>query len=141
MIKCFLSHSSKDKDYVRVVASGLRKETRIFDEQTFEKGMSPSEEILKGLDDTSLFVLFLSDSALESDWVKEEMRLAKKKVEDGHLQRIYPIIIDDKITFTDPRVPSWMKEGFNIQPIRKPNVALRKINARLREIAFKTHPA
>ncbi|MCZ5158029.1 toll/interleukin-1 receptor domain-containing protein [Escherichia coli] len=79
MIKCFLSHSSKDKDYVRVVASGLRKETRIFDEQTFEKGMSPSEEILKGLDDTSLFVLFLSDSALESDWVKEEMRLAKKK--------------------------------------------------------------
>ncbi|MEQ5592920.1 toll/interleukin-1 receptor domain-containing protein [Escherichia coli] len=141
MIKCFLSHSSKDKDYVRVVASGLRKETRIFDEQTFEKGMSPSEEILKGLDDTSLFVLFLSDSALESDWVKEEMRLAKKKVEDGHLQRIYPIIIDDKITFTDPRVPSWMKEGFNIQPIRKPNVAIRKINARLREIAFKTHPA
>ncbi|WP_370546598.1 toll/interleukin-1 receptor domain-containing protein [Edwardsiella tarda] len=141
MIKCFLSHSSKDKDYVRLVASGLRKETRIFDEQTFEKGMSPSEEILKGLDDTSLFVLFLSDSALESDWVKEEMRLAKKKVDDGHLQRIYPIIIDEKITFSDSRIPSWMKEGFNIQPIRKPNVAIRKINARLREIAFKTHPA
>ncbi|HGK4782591.1 TPA: toll/interleukin-1 receptor domain-containing protein, partial [Enterobacter cloacae] len=113
MIKCFLSHSSKDKDYVRQVASGLRKETRIFDEQTFEKGMSPAEEIIKGLDDTSLFVLFLSDSALESKWVKEEMRLAKTKVDEGHLQRIYPIIIDDKITFSDERIPSWMKDGFN----------------------------
>ncbi|MFN1513077.1 TIR domain-containing protein [Vibrio owensii] len=140
MIKCFLSHSSKDKEYVRAVAAGLRKETRIFDEQTFEKGMSPSEEIISGLDDTSLFVLFLSDSALESEWVKEEIRLAKASVEQGKIQRIYPIIIDSKIDFTDERIPLWMKDGFNIQPIRKPKVAVRKINARLREIAFKTHP-
>jgi hypothetical protein len=140
MIKCFLSHSSKDKGYVRAVASGLRKETRIFDEQTFEKGMSPAEEIINGLDDTSLFVLFLSDSALESEWVKKEMRLAKAKVDEGDIQRIYPIIIDDKIDYTDERIPSWMKEGFNIQPIKKVQVAIRQINARLREIAFKTHP-
>ena len=141
MIKCFLSHSSKDKEYVRIVASGLRKETRIFDEQTFEKGMSPAEEIINGLDDTSLFVLFLSDSALESEWVKEEIKLAKTKVDEGNIQRIYPIIIDDKIDYTDTRIPSWMKDGFNIQPIKKAKVAIRKINARLREIAFKTHPA
>lgn len=141
MIKCFLSHSSLDKDYVRSVASGLRKETRIFDEQTFEKGMSPSEEILKGLDDSSLFVLFLSESALNSEWVKMEMDIAKDKVDSGQIHRIYPIIIDDKIDYTDPRIPKWMKDGFNIQPIKKPNVAIRKINARLREIAFKNHPS
>jgi len=140
MIKCFLSHSSKDKDYVRVVASGLRKETRIFDEQTFEKGMSPAEEIIQGLDNTSLFVLFLSDAALESEWVKEEIKLAKTKVDEGDIQRIYPIIIDDKIDYTDKRIPKWMKDDFNIQPIKKTKVAIRKINARLREIAFKTHP-
>lgn len=140
MIKCFLSHSSKDKEYVRAVALGLRKETRIFDEQTFEKGMSPAEEIISGLDDTSLFVLFLSDTALESKWVKEEIKLAKDRIEEGKIQRIYPIIIDSKIDFSDERIPSWMKDGFNIQPIKKPQVAIRKINARLREIAFKTHP-
>ncbi|WP_270692614.1 MULTISPECIES: toll/interleukin-1 receptor domain-containing protein [unclassified Aeromonas] len=140
MIKCFLSHSSKDKEYVREVASGLRRETRIFDEQTFEKGMSPAEEIINGLDDTSLFVLFLSDAALESEWVKHEIQLAKTKVDTGHIQRIYPIIIDNKIDYTDARIPLWMKNGFNIQPIKKTKVAIRKINARLREIAFKTHP-
>lgn len=140
MIKCFLSHSSKDKDYVREVAAGLRRETRIFDEQTFEKGMSPAEEIIKGLDDTSLFVLFLSDAALESEWVKQEIKLAKTKVDAGDIQRIYPIIIDNKIDYTDTRIPQWMKDDFNIQPIKKTKVAIRKINARLREIAFKTHP-
>ncbi|ELA9194912.1 TIR domain-containing protein [Vibrio parahaemolyticus] len=140
MIKCFLSHSSRDKEFVRSVASGLRKETRIFDEQTFEKGMSPAEEIINGLDDTSLFVLFLSDSALNSEWVKEEIRLAKTRVDEGNIQRIYPIIIDDNIDYTDERIPLWMKDGFNIQPIKKAKVAVRKINARLREIAFNTHP-
>lgn len=126
MIKCFLSHSSRDKEFVRTVASGLRKETRIFDEQTFEKGMSPAEEIISGLDDTSLFVLFLSDSALNSDWVKEEIKLAKTKIDEGNIQRIYPIIIDDKIDYTDDRIPLWMKDGFNIQPIKKARVAVRK---------------
>ncbi|MFW1710532.1 TIR domain-containing protein [Vibrio parahaemolyticus] len=140
MIKCFLSHSSKDKGYVREVAAGLRKETRIFDEQTFEKGMSPAEEIIKGLDETTLFVLFLSDSALESPWVQHEIKIAKTKVDQGNIQRIYPIIIDDKIDYTDSRIPQWMKDDFNIQPIKKSRVAIRKINARLREIAFKTHP-
>ncbi|WP_163390204.1 TIR domain-containing protein [Enterovibrio norvegicus] len=140
MIKCFLSHSSCDKDYVRNVAKGLRKEIRIIDEQTFEKGMSPSEEIINGLDETSLFVLFLSESALESPWVKEEIKLAKDRVEQGKISRIYPIIIDEKINFKDPRIPLWMKNDFNIQPIKKTKVAIRKINDRLREIVFQTHP-
>ncbi|MEN4773535.1 toll/interleukin-1 receptor domain-containing protein [Pantoea agglomerans] len=140
MIKCFLSHSSKDKVYVRSVVEGLRKEILIYDELTFEKGMSPAEEIIKGLDEASLFVVFLSENALESDWVKSEISLAKEKIDSGLMQRIYPIIIDDKINYTDTRIPEWMKNGFNIQPIRKPNVAIRKINTRLREIAFKTHP-
>ncbi|WP_318520034.1 TIR domain-containing protein [Photobacterium leiognathi] len=140
MIKCFLSHSSRDKEYVRSVANGLRKEIRIFDEQTFEKGLSPAEEIINGLDDTSLFVLFLSDSALNSPWVKEEIRLAKTKVDEGKIHRIYPIIIDSKVNYEDERIPQWMKDNFNIQPIRKANVATRKINDRLREIAFKVHP-
>lgn len=55
MIKCFLSHSSRDKDsYVRLVATRIRKEAKVFDEETFEAGMSPMEEIAKGLDDSML---------------------------------------------------------------------------------------
>lgn len=141
MIKCFLSHSSNDKEsYVRHVASKLRSETKIFDEETFEAGMSPSEEIISGLDETSLFVIFISNSALDSKWVKEELVIAKDKIDRGKLDRIYPIIIDESIDFTDPRIPDWMKDSLNIQYLRQPKVAARKINSRLRELAWKNHP-
>lgn len=140
MIKCFLSHSSLDKPYVREVYEKLRKESVVFDEMTFEEGMSPSEEILAGLDETSLFVIFISHSALESPWVKAELKKAKEGVDLGLIDRIYPIIIDEKITYSDKRIPKWMKSGFNIQHIRQTKVSARKINARMREISWKTHP-
>jgi len=140
MIKCFLSHSSSDKAYVREVYEKLRKESVIFDEMTFEEGMSPSEEIIAGLDETSLFVIFLSNNALNSPWVKLELAKAREGVATGVIDRIYPIIIDESITYSDRRIPKWMKQGFNIQHIRQTKVSARKINARMREISWKTHP-
>ena len=141
MIKCFLSHSSSDKErYVRIVKNLLRTGSIIYDEDTFEAGMSPSEEIINGLDETSIFVIFISESALESRWVRDELFIAKTKVDSGKIDRIYPIIIDESITFEDKRIPEWMKEGFNIQHIRQPKVAARKINSRIRELTWKNHP-
>ena len=141
MIKCFLSHSSRDKDaYVRVVAARLRKEARVFDEETFEEGMNTTEEIIKGLDESSLFVILLSDAALNSRWVQEELVSAKSRFDDMQIQRIYPIIIDASVRHNDERIPEWMRESLNIQPILKPTIAARKINARLLELSWKTHP-
>lgn len=141
MIKCFLSHSSKDKEsYVRLVAARLRKEVKVFDEETFEAGMSPMEEIAKGLDDSSLFVVFISNSALESAWVQNELLGAKKRLDDKQLERIYPIIIEPGIRYDDTRIPEWMRNSLNIQPIFKPTIAARKINSRLMEISWEFHP-
>lgn len=141
MIKCFLSHSSQDKEsYVRLVASRLRKEVRIFDEETFEKGLSPLEEIANGLDESSLFVIFLSNAALNSKWVQDELKGAKHRFDAAKLDRIYPIIIEQGIDHDDPRIPEWMRFDLNIQPIFKPTIAARKINARLMEISWKFHP-
>jgi len=141
MIKCFLSHSSKDKErYVRLVARQIRRETKIFDEQTFEEGMSPIEEIINGLDEASLFVLFISDTALDSDWVRDELTKAKDYLDEGKLQRIFPILIDAHIDYSDNRIPEWLKESTNIQHISRPAKAARKINSRLIEISWKFHP-
>lgn len=141
MIKCFLSHSSKDKDsYVRIVAGRLRKEVKIFDEETFEQGMPTADEIARGLDESMLFVIFLSNSALDSTWVKEELSAAKRKFEQGQLERIYPIIIDSSIGHDDLRIPEWMRASINIQPIYNPSIAARKINARLLELSWTNHP-
>lgn len=141
MIKCFLSHSSRDKDaYVRLVASRLRKEVRVFDEETFEEGMATAEEIARGLDESTLFVIFFSDSALNSRWVQDELAHAKSRFDDAQVQRIYPIIIDLSVRHDDKRIPEWMRESLNIQPILRPTIAARKINARLLELSWKTHP-
>jgi tetratricopeptide (TPR) repeat protein len=141
MIKCFLSHSSRDKDpYVRAVAARIKREAKVFDEETFEKGMSPVEEIVAGLDASTLFVIFLSDAALESEWVKSELFKAKSLLDASQLERIYPIIIDPRINHNDSRIPDWMKESLNIQPVLKSAIAARKINARLTEISWKFHP-
>lgn len=141
MIKCFLSHSSRDKEpYVRAVASKIRREAKVFDEETFEDGMSPLEEILSGLDESALFVIFISSNSLESDWVKKELVRAKLLLDQKQLERIYPIIIDPTVDHTDVRIPQWMKDSLNIQPVLKSAIAARKINARLTEISWKFHP-
>lgn len=141
MIKCFLSHSSKDKaSYVRQVAEKLKTEIKVYDEETFEKGMSPIEEIISGLGESSLFVVFISESALNSTWVKDELSKAKILFDQEKLDRIYPIIIDENIDFTDQRIPQWMRDNLNIQPILNPGIAARKINARLTEISWNYHP-
>jgi tetratricopeptide (TPR) repeat protein len=141
LIKCFLSHSSRDKaSYVRLVATRLRKEVRIFDEETFEDGMVTAEEIARSLDESTPFVIFLSEAALASRWVQEELAYAKSRFDDAQIQRIFPIIIDSNIRHDDERIPEWMRETLNIQPILRPTIAARKINARLLELSWKNHP-
>lgn len=141
MVKCFLSHSSNDKDfYVRKVAENLKREVIIIDEYSFEKGMSPIEEIAKFLDETALFVIFISNHSLESDWVKYELSRANELFNEDKINRIYPIIIDKNISYDDLRIPRWMKDSLNIQHIASPKVAARKITARLIEISWKYHP-
>jgi hypothetical protein len=141
MIKCFLSHSRKDKEsYVRIVAEKLGAQNAVYDEFTFEEGMNPLEEIIKGLDSSQLFVLFLSNSSIESEWVKREISEAKKRLSVGMLQRIYPLIIDSEITYQDQRIPSWMRDEYNLKLVTRPTVAARRIRQRLREISWQFHP-
>lgn len=141
MIKCFLSHSSDDKSsYLRHVITNLDRETYVYDEITFEAGMESGEEIVKGLESSSLFVLFLSNSALNSNWVQQEIKLAKKLEDEGNLKRIFPIIIDKDISYKDERIPDWMRKSKNIQHIQSPKIAARKIKERLRELSKSIHP-
>jgi hypothetical protein len=141
MIKCFLSHSSADKSsYLRHVVDHLDRESYVYDEITFEAGMEPAEEIINGLENSSLFVLFLSENSLNSTWVQQEILLAKQFEEQGNLKRIFPIIIDKNISFNDPRIPKWMQNTKNIQHIQSPKISARKIKERLRELSKALHP-
>ena len=142
MIKCFLSHSSKDKDfYISFVAKKIGLSNCHFDEFSFEEGALTLDEILKSLKSTDLFVLFLSKHALNSQWVQDEIILAKKLLDTEKIKKIFPIIIDPALKHTDRRLPQWMRDEYNLRYISKPTVAARRIRQRLRELSWEIHPS
>ena len=103
--------------------------------------MKSLEEILKGLDQTDLFVIFLSRHALESDWVKLELQEAITRLNREDLKRVYPIIIDPSITHSDARIPERLKSEYNLRYISQPTLAVKRIMQRLRELAWLKHPS
>ena len=136
MDKIFLSHSSKNKDYVRPIFEYFGGDRCVFDEMTFEIGMQTLKEIFKGIDDTDIFVFFISNDSLESDWVKEEIYHAQENLNNDNkkLSQIFPIIIDDSITYVDKRIPDFLKSGFgayNLRHIQNYKVACKKIEDQL----------
>ncbi len=139
MAKAFLSHSSSQKELVTKVSQDLGSKS-IIDSKSFEEGMKNLEEILTALDSTDLFVLFISNESLNSKWVKEEILIAKEKLDEKYIKRIFPIIIDKNITHNDNRIPEWMAEEYNLKPILREGKIVKVINRRLREIVWEKHP-
>lgn len=141
MIKAFLSHSSNDKGaIVEPVANWLGKDNVIYDKFTFEEGEKTLDEILRGLDQTDLFVLFISESALNSDWVKREITEMRIKLDEEKITKFYPLIIDESIQFSDKRIPQWMKEQYNLKHIKRAKVIATRIRNKLRELSWARHP-
>lgn len=120
MGRAFLSHSSKDKILVEAVAKKLGNKYCIYDTFSFEEGQKNLDEIKKGLEDIDLFVIFLSNNSLESEWVKKELEIAYDKLLKKEIGKIYPIIIDTEISYEDSRIPEYLKE-YNLQKITKSN--------------------
>ena len=137
MAKAFLSHSSKDKYLVGKIATQLGKNNCHYDNLTFEAGNITLDEIFRGLSDTDVFVLFISESALESKWVEKEIIQAKILNNDKRIDRIFPIIIDKTILHTDTRIPEWIRKPYNLKTFDNEVIILKKIRQLLRESNFK----
>lgn len=145
MAKIFLSHSSSDKkQYVSHISTllieSIGEHNVVYDEVTFEEGMMPLEEINRCLDTTDLFVIFLSDKSLDSDWVRYELNKANELKSKGIINRIYPIIIDNKISYSDKRIPQWMRDSYNIKPIYNIAKAVKMIKERSTQITWTNYP-
>lgn len=140
MLKAFLSHSSKDKkSYVELIAKYLGEDKVVYDEFTFEIGERSLDEILKNLLETELFVIFISENSLQSDWVRLEITEANIKYDQGLIKKIYPIIIDDNITYEDPRIPAWLT-AYNLKSIKRPKIIAKRIYQKLQELSWEKHP-
>lgn len=76
MIKAFLSHTSSDNDLVERVHVLLTEKNAWYDAANVENGDCIPEKINEGLREATHFVLFWSDRASRSAWVRAELNAA-----------------------------------------------------------------
>lgn len=144
MDKVFLSHSSKDKGYVQYIADQFGKDKCVYDSMCFEAGMKVLDEIFREMGKTGIFVVFLSEHSLESEWVQRELAIAGEKYDNSQLSQILPIIIDPSIRYDDTRIPEYLRAGwgaYKLAAITSNRVAYRKINTQFKRHVSKNHAA
>ena len=96
MSSVFLCHSSKDKIFVRTLASKLTKRsiTVWLDEAEIKIGESLSEKIGTAINQMSYFAVILSKNSIRSEWVKKELQVAIQKELDEKRVVILPLLLD-----------------------------------------------
>ena len=104
-MKAFLSHSSKDKQFVRQVGTLLGAGQCEYDEHSFEFTLN-AQAIRQALARSDIFVLFLSASSVKSSFVLEEMSTALDYRAQGKIRRVLIFAIDDT---SYSALPEWLK--------------------------------
>src|SRR5947208_10244847 len=97
VIKAFLSHSSANKEFVGAVATELSRQYCVYDERSFQTGKDFRDSIEKGLEESSVFVLFATKEALSSLWVDHEVDEAWFRKLQKQISRALVFILDSSI--------------------------------------------
>ena len=95
--RVFISHSSKDKDFVRRLARDLsEKNTEVWiDDQELDVGDSIVQGISSALRNTDYFILVVSTNSAQSNWVRQELNSALMNELSGAGAVVLPVRIDD----------------------------------------------
>lgn len=141
MIKAFISHSSKQKEFAQQLVELLGRDRCIIDCYDFEAAYKTVDEVYKHIDNCSIFVLLISRESLDSEWVKEEIAAASKKMSPNQLDRFWPFIIDPQLTLED--IPKWLYKDqcFNIKLFASPFVLARDIQQKFRVLIWNENPS
>lgn len=137
--RVFLSHSSVNKDFVRLVKAEFG-DTAIIDEVDFAAGARTMDEIVEKINDSKIFVAFLSQEALESDWVQKELAMAVELVESRDLDMLV-FSFDNDVTYTNKLIPEKLRKHYNIRYVNSVEIAVSRIKERLLLMAIKDSPA
>ncbi|MBU1421633.1 MAG: toll/interleukin-1 receptor domain-containing protein [Bacteroidetes bacterium] len=92
----FLSHSSKDKFFVRTLADHLRGYgIKVWlDEAEINIGDSLTEKIGEAIEGTDYVGVVLSHNSINSEWVQRELQIALQKEIKGKKVVVLPILIE-----------------------------------------------
>lgn len=92
----FISHSSKDKPFVRqlaadLVASGVQV---WIDEQRIRVGDPIPERVAQGVADSDFFLVVISKASVASPWVQKELNQALVHEIEKRRVRVMPVLLD-----------------------------------------------
>ncbi len=95
-MKLFVSHSSKDKGFVRKLCADLRRSGHIifFDEWSIKAGECIPTKISDGLETSDRLILVLTESAVASNWVGEEWKAAYWEQVSERSLKVIPILVE-----------------------------------------------
>ncbi len=131
MVKAFLSHNSADKEFVGKVAGKLERARIIFDQFVFYEAEDFRDSIQKGLNQSSLFVLFASKDSLKAPWVKYELDEAELLLIEGKIKKILIFLVGKDVRHSD--LPKWCQKVLVI-PASNPSVTARLIEENLLQV-------
>lgn len=98
-MKIFFSHSSSDKAVVREIKSQMFDFLDIWlDEGELLPGENLEAGIGKSIQESDLFVLFISKSSIYSEWVKKEVLQAERKEKSLGRPYLLPVLLDESNT-------------------------------------------
>lgn len=105
-MKVFISHSSRDKSFVRFLKDSLLANSidTWLDEDQLELGDSLVTKLQDALDDSSHLLIVLSPASIDSDWVQFELKKALINSKTGLMNKIIPI------KYRDCKVPDELQD-------------------------------
>jgi hypothetical protein len=101
---CFISHSTKDAEFVRQLHSKLQFSglSVWYSEQDLKAGHKVEEQIDRAIRVYDKLLLVISANSMRSEWVKTEIRKARKIEVNEKKQKLFPIAL---VSFDD--VKEW----------------------------------
>lgn len=96
-IVAFISHSSKDKPFIRQLTTDLTKAgvSVWLDEQKILVGDSITEKVSQGLAESDYFLLALSEASVSSPWVQKELNSALISEIEKRKVKILPLKLSE----------------------------------------------
>ncbi len=115
----FVSYSTNDSDKIQPLVnqiSTIRGVNIFFAERSIMPGSLVNQTIIKKIEDSDIFLVFFSESAVESNYVQQEIGAAKSRN-----KYIIPILLDST-------KPTDMLDGVNYLNFHDPTKQLAEMN-------------
>ena len=105
-MKVFISHSSTDKKFVRLLKNCLNENCiqTWLDEDQLDLGDSLRSKLDEAIDESSHFVIVLSPASISSNWVLYELEKAIKNSSTGLVNKIIPV------KYRECEIPEYLGE-------------------------------